>query len=408
MRVVVIGAGLAGLSAAATLDEAGHDVVVLEARDRVGGRVWSTELVPGDARTVVERGAEFVLDGYDELRWLASRFSLELADTTMSYYAREPRGGLPTTHAATAECARAVAAAAAGAPSATSLVDVALEVSADPGALAAYLSRVEVTNGLTSSRLSAEVAADLTTGFEPKPSWRVAGGNQQIATGLAALLRRAPWLGHAARAIDHDDTSVRVLTDAGEVAGDAAVVAVPMGVLRSLPIRPAPPAATRDAWERAGIAHNAKLHVRLLAPAPASAVQSVPRPYWTWTATDGSGAVQPVLHAFGGTPEGLAALQVAEGPTTWARDIATLRPELALDLDSALLTTWADDPWALESYSAQTIESRPADELHIAAPLPRVVFAGEHTAQEWAGLMEGALRSGRRAAAEVQGLTTRR
>jgi monoamine oxidase len=40
-------------------------VVVLEARDRVGGRVWSQELVPGDPRTVVERGAEFVLDGYD-------------------------------------------------------------------------------------------------------------------------------------------------------------------------------------------------------------------------------------------------------------------------------------------------------------------------------------------------------
>jgi monoamine oxidase len=73
VRVVVAGAGFAGLLAAYRVARAGHEVVVLEARDRVGGRVWSQELVPGDPRTVVERGAEFVLDGYDLMRALASR-----------------------------------------------------------------------------------------------------------------------------------------------------------------------------------------------------------------------------------------------------------------------------------------------------------------------------------------------
>ena len=71
MRVVVAGAGFAGLMAAYRIAQAGHEVVVLEARDRVGGRVWSQELVPGDPRTVVERGAEFVLDGYDLMRSVA-------------------------------------------------------------------------------------------------------------------------------------------------------------------------------------------------------------------------------------------------------------------------------------------------------------------------------------------------
>ena len=71
MRVVVAGAGFAGLLAAYRVAQAGHEVVVLEARDRVGGRVWSQELVPGDPRTVVERGAEFVLDGYDLMRALS-------------------------------------------------------------------------------------------------------------------------------------------------------------------------------------------------------------------------------------------------------------------------------------------------------------------------------------------------
>ena len=85
MRVVVAGAGFAGLLAAYRVARAGHEVLVLEARDRVGGRVWSQELVPGDPRTVVERGAEFVLDGYDLMRALADEFGLQLAEMAMSY-----------------------------------------------------------------------------------------------------------------------------------------------------------------------------------------------------------------------------------------------------------------------------------------------------------------------------------
>ena len=84
MRVVVVGAGFAGLLAAYRIAQVGHEVVVLEARDRVGGRVWSQELAPGDPRSVVERGGEFVLGGYDVMRSVMAGLSLELADMTMS------------------------------------------------------------------------------------------------------------------------------------------------------------------------------------------------------------------------------------------------------------------------------------------------------------------------------------
>jgi hypothetical protein len=106
----------------------------------------------------------------------------------------------------------------------------------------------------------------------------------------------------------------------------------------------------------AGFAGNAKLHLPLTRPAAASAVQSVPDRFWTWTAADQTGQVQPVLHAFSGTEAGLAGLAVAEGPAGWASRVAALG---------------------------------------------RVHFAGEHTAGAWSGLMEGALRSGARAASEV-------
>ena len=66
-----------------------------------------------------------------------------------------------------------------------------------------------------------------------------------------------------------------------------------------------------------------------------------------------------------------------------------------------MLTTWNDDPWAGESYSASTVTVAAGDDELVAAPFGRVHFAGEHTAGGWAGLMEGALRSGARAAAAV-------
>jgi len=401
MRVVVAGAGFAGLLAAYRVAQAGHEVVVLEARDRVGGRVWSQELVPGDPRTVVERGAEFVLDRYDLMRTLAGEFGLRLAEMAMSYYEREPRGGAPTTHQEMARCAEVVAGAAASARPGTSLAEVVAGWPGSPAALAAYVSRIEVTHGVAARDLAAAAVTDVTAGFAWRPCWRVAGGNQQVARHLAGRLGTSVRLRSAVRSVEHDQDGVRVLTDDGEVTGGALILAVPMAVLRALPFSPEVPWTYRSAWQRAGLAHNAKLHMPLTRLAAASAVQSVPERFWTWTAVDGSGQVQPVLHAFGGTEEGLAALAVAEGPATWASRATALRPELSADPSRAMLTTWNDDPWAGESYSALTVAVADGDDDLIAAPLGRVHFAGEHTAGAWAGLMEGALRSGARAASEV-------
>jgi len=404
VRVAVIGAGFAGLMAADVLARSGHEAIVLEARDRVGGRVWSAELVAGDPRTLIERGAEFVLDGYDVMRDVLPELGLELAGTAMSYYEREPRGGEKTTLAAVARCARDVASLAAQAPPGASVADVAAAWRGPRAALAAVVSRVSLTNGVSAELLAASSIAGPASHVGSRLSWRVAGGNQRLADGLADRLARLGQpvrLRCAVRSVDSDAEGACARTDDGELRADAMIVAVPMAVLRRLRFTPPPPDHQADAWQRAGIGHNAKLHMPLTAPARASAVQSVPGRFWTWTATDASGAVQPVLHAFGGTQDALAALDIARGPATWAGAIASLRPELDLDLDRALLTTWNDDRWTGESYSALTTEVAPGDDELIAAPFGRISVAGEHTAGAWAGLMEGALRSGVRAAREI-------
>ena len=100
----------------------------------------------------------------------------------------------------------------------------------------------------------------------------------------------------------------------GEAAGDAVIVAVPMAVLRGLSFSPPVRDRARRAWLRAGLAHNAKLHVPLTRAAGASAVQSVPGRFWTWTAADATGQVQPVLHAFAGTEPPWPAWASRTGP----------------------------------------------------------------------------------------------
>ena len=108
VKVVVVGAGFAGLMAAVDLTRAGHHVDVFEARGRVGGRVWSELLDPDDPETMIERGAEFILDGYELMRSMLDWYALGLAPTGMSYYVREPHG-VDTTSEDVAACAAVVA-----------------------------------------------------------------------------------------------------------------------------------------------------------------------------------------------------------------------------------------------------------------------------------------------------------
>jgi monoamine oxidase len=394
VRVAVIGAGLAGLAAADALRRERADVVVLEARDRIGGRVWSVPFAGG----VAERGAEFVFSGDDVLHATAVRLGLRLYRKGTHYGDREPRGGTPVTRAALEAAVERLGDAA---PEGTVLEALA-SLGLAPEVAEVIAARVEVSSAYPAEDLAASVLAETGAGFGPFDTFGVAGGNRRLAEALAAPLGPALLLGTPVEAIAWDRRSVRVKGAGLELWADRAVVATPAPV--TVAMRFDPPLTARKAQALAGARYGqaAKLHVRLLACAEPSAVLSVPARYWSYTQLGPDGNPAPFAAALAGTPGALERLRVWAGPATWLGAVRALRPELELDGDAPLLTTWQDDPWAGGAYSAPSLSS-PLDSEELARPVGPLAFAGEHTAGDWHGLMEGALRSGLRAAEGILG-----
>ncbi|MDH5334236.1 MAG: FAD-dependent oxidoreductase, partial [Thermoleophilia bacterium] len=205
-RVAVVGAGFAGLAAADALARVGIEVTVLEARDRVGGRVCSRELENG---SIVELGAEFVLPGNDTVLAFAARFGLGLWDKGMRYGDREPRGGIGVSRATLAEALTAVRLALRAGHAGVSAAELLDGLALDAGAREAIRARVEVSSATTADRVdAAELAGLAAHSDDPAPS--VAGGNQRIADALARELGAAVRLSSPVVRIAWDDDAVRL------------------------------------------------------------------------------------------------------------------------------------------------------------------------------------------------------
>src|SRR5918994_2371714 len=393
MMVIVVGAGLAGLSAASELRSAGHDTVVLEARDRVGGRVWSHELPNG---AVVELGAEFILPGSSVTRELVERLGLGLWDKGMRYGRREVRGPDRPEPGALEEAIRVVDEALASdadlgrlpAPRLLERLDL------DPLAREVLIARLETSAASPADTVPAAALAGVAhIGDEDAPS--VAGGNQRLAEGLARGLGSSIRLETPVQSIAWSEDAVTVGAVDGELAGDACVIAVPATTVKEIRFAPELPEPVARALSEIRYGHAAKLFVPLLTAAPPGAVLSVPGRYWTWTSTGAEDLVQPVVNSFAGSAPALERLEGSEGPAPWVESGRELRPDLQIDADRAVLSTWSDDRWAGAAYSIL-----PSDEVtdRVSQPVGPLAFAGEHLGGQFAGLMEGALRSGRRAA----------
>jgi monoamine oxidase len=391
----VVGAGYAGLAAADALARAGVSVQVLEARERVGGRVWSVPF----AGATVEFGAEFVLPDYPVMRSLADRLGLALVRKGTHYGYRKPGGGWP---AGMKDVARAMDSVRSLEPAAMGLRESLARLALPDAVSEAIIARVEISCTYPAEDLDDAVLAESAGSFGQFDSWTLAGGNARLASVLAEGLGAAVRCGVAVRRVRWSDASVDVEGTSVSETADALVLAVPASVTGAIEFDPPLPGAKLRALGAVRYGAAAKLFVPLRSPAPPSAVLSVPERYWCYTQLGADGQPLPVLGVFAGTPAALAALEVDRGPERWLRSVGALRPDLDLDLDPAevVMYTWADDPWVRGSYSAPSISS-PLDTAGLTARVGPIVFAGEHTAGAWHGLMEGALRSGLRAASEL-------
>ncbi|NYJ03133.1 monoamine oxidase [Nocardioides thalensis] len=390
MRVAVVGAGLSGLSCAWMLSQTGHDVVVLEARDRVGGRTWSTTLPNG---VVVERGGEWIDADQHTIRRVCAVLGLPLAPHGVRFHRRRVGGAVPTLAQLEETLTRVSAEIP---PEDCSLADAFERALGDEYAANPAFLRIATSTAGDPSRASARFHVARAEAARIDGAARVVGGNQRICTLMAGALGDRVRLRTPVVAVSATDDGAAVTTASGEeLVADKVVVAVPLALLDEIEWEPGFP----DLW-RAGLrgvltGSASKLSVPTTSTGRPDGVQHPHAAWWAWNSLDPAGDDGvAAVSCFAGGDDARNGLAVGAGPHTWTRALAELRPELELRTHDALLTDWHEDPWCRGGYSYVMTGRHPAANDTLGQPVGPLLLAGEYTAGPASGTMDGALASG--------------
>jgi monoamine oxidase len=438
--VVVVGAGLAGLTAARDLQAAGHTVVVLEARDRVGGRVLNHTFADG---TIVELGGQWIGPTQHRVRALAEDLGLTLfasyddgagllatagrqvrfADATFGL-AGDVLEDVGTVQAAMERLAESVVL---EAPWSTTDAEALDRMTADAWLVehCATLEGLRFWRTLVTAIISAEawetsllhwlfyvksggfVDMLVSTAGGAQDS-RVRGGSQLLASALAERLDDVR-LDCAVTTIEQDDTGVRVVYDGGGVRCERVIVAVPPTLSGRVRYRPALPAHRDHLVQNCPAGWVIKIQMRF------------DEPFWRDDGLSGMvvgldhqvsimfdnspedlrcGVLLGFLEANAGrragllSPEARKALVLADAATFFGPRAAAPREYIEHD--------WAADEWSRGCYGGRlTPNAWTQYGSAIRQSVGRIHFAGAETADVWNGYMDGAVRSGERAAEEV-------
>lgn len=410
-QTIVVGAGLAGLSAAYELARAGYDVQVFEAQERVGGRVHTVQLGAGQYGDL---GAEFVDGNHTAVMTYAAEFGLKLDPAC-----RFPddlywwvSGVLRNRMSLTAEQSQALD------DLSAKLAD--LEEQAEPrrtldewletheiAPFASWLARLQARALFTADSESIGIGFFASFSGIDSRNMRIHGGSSCLVDALASRLGERVHTGTPVRRIQQtkDSVTVGIETVNGlvEVVADSAIVAIPWSVLRHIPLE----IPLTDIQQEA------------IATLPYGAVVKTllqyPERFWSqlnlgivllegeyqaiWEPTFAQPGTMRILSCFsGGTPSLQLGQQAIDKAQQTVRTVYPQAPEAI----TCLSYDWNADEWVRGAYCY----FRPGqmERLHpyLSLPTGRVFFAGEHTAPvEYSGYMEGALRSGQHAAQQV-------
>jgi monoamine oxidase len=432
--VVVVGAGLAGLRAATDLDVAGANVIVLEARARVGGRVWSRRQGFASGQHA-ESGAEFVDLCHHEMHALVTRLGLELQPVVTGHDpARRwlDHGGRLASFAA-----------ADAATSGVFLGDLLRWADAMKD-LAAMIDPDDPVGGPFSRDLDQRSAGDLVTQLELHPlarlavgrelrtefmlppaevsllhlAWmaarieqagsgreahRVRGGLDQLATGLARPLRGRVRLGAPVAGVHDDGNQVVVSTSAGDrFVGRAAVLAVPIPTLARIDV--ALPNVVYDVGYGLGGKVSIQCSRRVWRDMGCDGSVMSDRAYGQfWETSDSASGDHGVLTALLSSHDGDALMALPDATARVRAEAERVFPGVDGFAGTTVQHSWARDQWSLGTYAAFAPGQLTRVWHELRQPHGRLVLAGEHT-DGYAGFCEGALRSGARAAQLVSDL----
>ena len=442
--VVVVGAGIAGLTAAWRLRQAGVRVRVFEAQGRVGGRMLSLRNHFPDGQ-VVELGGELIDTGHVRIRALAAELGLVLDDLLDGEHAADTwhfDGRVLREHEiveAFVPVARAIerdlAALGEGEldyrdanPAFRALDALSIAQWLDRNGVSGWLRKLIDVAYTTEMGLEIDQQSALNfltfigTGDadafkvfgESDERFHVRGGNDLVVQRLGDRLDDVIESGHALEAVaargDGYVLSFRAGAASRDVVARQVVLALPFTLLRDVRIDAALPAHKRRAIDRLAYGTNAKLMIgfdrRVWRTHGASGASMSDLPYQTtWETSRKQPGASGVLTNFTGGHHGLA---LGAGTAKQQADAAIAALERvfpgaapARQAAREVRMHWPSQPWARGSYACL----RPGDWSTLRGVMGEAVgglhFAGEHCALETQGFMEGGCESGELAAREV-------
>ncbi|MEX2194000.1 MAG: FAD-dependent oxidoreductase [Thermoleophilaceae bacterium] len=439
--VAVVGAGLAGLVAARAVERAGRRALVLEARDRVGGRTLNADLGGGK---VAELGGQWIGPTQDRVAALASELGVatfpthtaganlvEIGGRTRRYRGTIPRlpphvlADVAVTRRRLNRLARRVPPGAPWqAPDAERL---------DTQTLGAWLGRHTRTR---MARRLVALAGKTVWGAEPDElsllhvlfylrsaggldmlldseggaqQDRLAGGSQLLSVKLADGLGEGVVLGAAVHRVEHGGGRVRVHADGVVAEARRVIVAVPPGLAGRIEYHPSLPAA------------RGALHDHIPQGTLIKCMAVYDEPFWRGDGLSGEAVSDAgpatltfdnsppdgrpgVLLGFvgGGDARAFARLDAAERRSTVIEGFARLFGPLARSPRAWLEQSWAQEEWSGGGPNAYLPPGGWTSwGKALREPVGRLHWAGAEIAERWCGYLDGAVRSGERAAAEA-------